>query len=247
MRASHGSVVALVAAMALALVASGVAVASPFTAVFGGSSPSAGGVEPCGEGEACAADSYEATTTSGPGFACNSQVSSCIDLGPGTNNELGTNGSGDVTLGSGGGGVLRVGDGFTATGNGSVTAVNGAMNLNGSTVLRDEFGGAVDILSPISLNGGSSVSKLTRAPLVTIDIPEIGNLGTYTDVFAVTGVAADDSVLVNPTAACSLPDGFGIAYAQASGTNQVRVSFRNGNNASSINPASCDFIFWVLR
>lgn len=46
---------------------------------------------------------YRATTTdgAGSGFACDGQLASCVDLGPGARNSIGTNAAGDILLGPG--------------------------------------------------------------------------------------------------------------------------------------------------
>ncbi|QSQ14032.1 hypothetical protein [Myxococcus landrumensis] len=55
------------------------------------------------------AEYFRATTGTGPGFQCDATVTSCVDLGPGTRNHIGTDAAGRILLGpDDGGGATEV-------------------------------------------------------------------------------------------------------------------------------------------
>lgn len=55
----------------------------------------------CGVNMTCTAEAFVATTGSGTAYAVSSQLASAVDLGPGSCDHLGTNGSGYVLVGGG--------------------------------------------------------------------------------------------------------------------------------------------------
>lgn len=69
--------------------------------------PPFGSVFPGGSGGSCTLDGtaaaiapyFRATTTTGTGYQCDAMLASCVDLGPGTRNFIGTNLAGDILLG----------------------------------------------------------------------------------------------------------------------------------------------------
>jgi hypothetical protein len=107
-------------------------VGSPFGSGNGGTAAG------CGENDSCAALSYEATASTGSGFTCNAALASCIDLGPGTANFIGTDGSGRIRLGDDTHSPeVWIGEGGTKFGNGTAQFQNGAVLFNGTTYLQN--------------------------------------------------------------------------------------------------------------
>jgi hypothetical protein len=116
--------------------------------------PPASGPTPCGVTQSCAAVSYEATATSGSGLACNALLASCLDLGPGADNEIGTNVSGQILLGPTTSTTCQVKMGanllFKCNGE---ALVNGPLNQYSSAgYFVNETGGAVKVDDAQGLN-----------------------------------------------------------------------------------------------
>lgn len=86
---------------------------------------------------------YVAVATTGKAYDVNSVLTCALDLGPGANNCLGTDGSGNVVIG--GGGVPNVLFGITGnvsiSGNGGVTITNSALNAFFNTILTNTASG----------------------------------------------------------------------------------------------------------
>lgn len=95
-------------------------------------------------GQDISADSYTATTSSGSGFSCSSQLESCQDLGPGACNYIGTDASGRVRIGTSCSPEVWLGGGETRLQPGNVQIVNGGLFLNG-TYIQNISTGAVFI------------------------------------------------------------------------------------------------------
>jgi hypothetical protein len=94
----------------------------------------------CGINQSCAAVSYEAEASSGSGFACTAALDACFDPGPGTCNEYGTNGSGDIILGGTDcNPTIRWGDSSVISGS-SWSNTNGAINCEGNCIHRNNSG-----------------------------------------------------------------------------------------------------------
>jgi len=208
-----------------------------------------GGSTGCGVDTSCVAPDFSATTASGPGFQCNNQTASCVKTGPGACNIIGTDSSGNQTFGAGCTSAYKAtfGAATEISGGGTMKIINGALLLNLNTFLADEFN-AVDIIDPegLRINNGEPISRMLRQE-VTIDVPELGNLGTYTSTTTITGAQPGDTVILNPSSDCTVPNGFAVAYTQVTVANTVMYSLRNGNNAASIDPAPCAYIFRVMR
>lgn len=221
-------------------------VGSPFGSGNGGS-PSAG----CGEDESCAAVSYEATAVTGSGFTCTAALASCVDPGPGPLNDIGTNGSGDLLLGSGNITVRVGGDSgsIVMTGNGSLTNTNGAINCEAGCQIRDSGNGTL----PINTTGGvvfNGTTPMVGFLLVPVTV-NIGSIAATTcdDVTAtVAGVEADDFVTVTPNFDMGVTDVIiGNARVTNAGTDEVTFRACNVVLVTAEDPASGQFLFWVAR
>lgn len=197
---------------------------------FGGPTPPGGGGASCGEDEECAALGYVATRTDGEaGFVCTG-TGVCIDLGPGSCNNWGTNAGGDIVAGEDGVCTPTVKVGNTSLGNGTVSISNGAF---------------VGTNSYLQLGGGSLVTTLLLVP-VTIDVGNI-TASTCLDVTAtVAGVEANDGVFVTRNFASTANYSVSDAYVTNAGTDEV--TFRACTpSILDVNPASGSYLFWVVR
>lgn len=184
----------------------------------------------CGLTQSCAAVSYVATRTNGDaGFVCTG-TGICIDLGPGSCNNWGTNAGGDIVAGEDGVCTPTVKVGNTSIGNGTVSISNGAF---------------VGTNSYLQLGGGSLVSGMLLVP-VTVNVGNI-TASTCLDVTAtVAGVEANDGVFVTRNFASSANYSVGDAYVTNAGTDEVTFRACNGT-AGDIDPASGSYLFWVVR
>jgi hypothetical protein len=218
-------------------------VGSPFGSGNGGGS----GGSSCGEDDSCAAVSYEATASSGSGFTCNATLASCVDLGPGTANFIGTDGSGRIRLGDDTHSPeVWIGDGSTKLQPGNVQIQNGALFLNGTTYLQNLSGAViVDDANGLVVNSTSAITGMLVVA-VTINLGSV--VGGCDDVTAtVAGVEASDAVFVTPNFNLNAADIFiGNARVTNAGTDEVtfRVCDIGGGGED---PDSGSFLFWVVR
>lgn len=143
----------------------------------------------CGEAESCAAVSYEATATSGTGLSCTAALEVCIDLGPGTANHIGTDGSGRIRFGDDthgpevwlGGGETRLQPGQVTTGyisleggsSGIRQLTTAIVPIEGTTRLVPVALGTCGASSEFGMRGdiaaGASTGARTRLCLCTSD------------------------------------------------------------------------------
>jgi hypothetical protein len=228
-------------ALALLVLLPAVALASSFSASSAGS---------CGVNMSCTPSSVTVTTTSGAGFACSAELASCVDLGPGTLNSLGTNASGDILVGDGNVTVRVGGSGgaIVMTGNGSLTNTNGAVNCDGNCQIRDSGNGVLPINTTggVSINSTSNMTGFHLVP-VTLDIPAIAgacDLVTAT----VAGVEANDGVFI--TTNFDMGPGAEVQVSNArvtnAGTDQVTF-LACDPSGGGLDPASGAYLFWVVR
>jgi hypothetical protein len=178
---------ALLAGVALAGLAGGgamifsalTATASGFTGPFGG--PYGGR---CGVNQSCAALAYEATRTDGEsGFTCTG-TGVCLDLGPGSLNQIGTNASGHILLGPvASNTIVKIGDTTTLTGNGDWTNVNGVFDLQFNAYMTNTQ------TKPVLVDDAQGFRIAPKAiaglPQCGVDVQE----GTFWPVLAAGGVA----------------------------------------------------------
>lgn len=188
-------------------------VASPAWASIIGGGTITGGAS--GGGGQCTLDGtvpavatyFRATTTDGAasGFACDGTLASCIDLGPGTRNFIGTNGAGDILLGPG------TGTGTAVRVFGTITALDvTAQNFTASNVIT--YSAALD-------QGASGFMRNTNpSKAVLVSDPEGLQISTSTTLVACS------ATLVGTLK----PQGF----AAASGT-RTRLCFCTTDNAAS--------------
>jgi hypothetical protein len=151
-------------------------------------------------GQDVSADTFTATTATGPAYVCGGALASCLDTGAGANNSIGTDASGRVLLATGAGtGVVRIGDGsqveFAENGNFSLT--NGAAILNGTTAIYNQTAGAsVPIDAPFGIKisakslAGSTGCVSTREGATVWDILSGGTTGAMTRVCRCTSDGA---------------------------------------------------------
>lgn len=134
-------------------------------------------------GQDVTAARFVASASSDTGYKCNAALTDCVDLGPGANNSIGTDGSGKVILGAGG--VPTVEFGITGnvsiSGNGGIGITNTALNLVNNAYITNSVG-------PIRLDDADGVQEqvLPSASLVECT----SALRTRRVVLSVT--AADD-------------------------------------------------------
>ena len=123
------------------------------------------------------ATSYRATTTTGTGYQCDATLASCIDLGPGTNNYIGTNVAGEILLGPGSGNstVVRV---FGSLYVSNITQSGGAFDSYFNAYLTNTFTGmplavndaeGLRIVGSTSLVACSATLRNTLKPLTFAD------------------------------------------------------------------------------
>jgi hypothetical protein len=151
-------------------------------------------------GQDISADTFVASTATGPAFACGGALADCFDTGAGANNSIGTDSSGRVLLATGAGtGVVRVGDGTQVeiAENGNFSLTNGAAIFNGSTVIYNQTTGAsVPIDAPFGLKinakslAASSGCASTREGAMVWDILSGGTTGAMTRVCRCTSDGA---------------------------------------------------------
>jgi hypothetical protein len=219
-------------------------VGSPFGSGNGGTPPAG-----CGEDESCAAVSYEATAVAGSGFTCTAALASCLDPGPGALNDIGTNGSGDILLGSGNVTVRVGGDSgsIVMTGNGSLTNTNGAINCDSGCQIRDSGNGVlpVNTTGGVSFNGTSAMTGFTFLA-ATVDVGNITAQTCLDVTTTIAGVEANDGVYVTRNFASTANYAVSDAYVTNAGTDEVTFRACNGTGGD-INPASGSYLFWVVR
>jgi hypothetical protein len=233
-------------AIAAGLTGIGAAVFSSLVAIatpFDGFTPPT-----CGVGEDCSSATFAASTASGSGFVCDAALAECFDPGPGTCNEIGTDGSGRLILG----GTdcnpdIRFGDSSILAGN-SWSNINGAINCDGNCQIRDSGNGTLPINTTggVTLNSTSAITGLILLDVV-VDIASIA-AGSCDDVTAtVTGVEANDGVFVTPSAALAVADVL-LGHAAVTNAGTDEVTFRACNvSAGALDPASATYRFWVVR
>jgi hypothetical protein len=92
----------------------------------------------CGVNMTCTAERFVATAGSGDGFACDSQLGSCFDVG-GACGQIGRDGSGFIQIGDGCSPVVDVGD-TTRIQSGQMILTNGGLFLDGTTYIQNQSG-----------------------------------------------------------------------------------------------------------
>ena len=217
-------------------------------AVFGGGGGGAGAVvDVLAEllGENVSANSYTATTATGPGLQCNGNLASCVRLGSGTRAYLGTNSSGDILLGPD--------DGSNATGvriSGYVRALSaqfiGPVDLLADNAYLTNNAGVLRLydLDGISFNDTTPL-KGRVALAVTFDSAAINNGTCLAQSVTVTGAALGDSVKVN--ADFELPDTVMIGNARVTAPNTVALRLCNVDVALAKDPVSGPYNFVLER
>lgn len=198
-------------------------------------------------GQTVVADSYRATTATGPAFYVDGILSCVLDLGPGARNCLGTNGSGDILLGPNDGGAgteVRVGGSVSAL---NLNLTNGFLNLvNNAAITNPQPGKPVYVTEEEGLSINSTTPLKGRvAVAVTFDAAAISNNTCNPQAVTVTGAVVGDFAQVNANFA--LPTGVGIQGVRVTATDTVEVNFCNVTSGGSLDPASGSYLFLLER
>lgn len=193
------------------------------------------------------ATSYRATTTTGTAYQVDAVLTCGIDLGPGTNNCIGTNVAGDVILGP-------------ASGNSTTGRIYGSFYI--SNILQ--AGGQVDVFGSSShlantfpatavkvtdsdgfqINGTTAIKGWVQAA-VAVDFAAINNSACATQSVTVTGAATGDGAWAN--ADFALPLGVSIGNVRVTAANTVELTLCNSTTAGPLDPSSGNFIFRLSR
>lgn len=120
-------------------------------------------------GQNISANSYTATASSGSGFSCSSQLESCVDVGPGACNYIGTDASGRIRIGTSCSPEVWLGDGTTRIQPGNVQVINGALFVSGSYIQNASTGAVlIDDADGLEINPQASTPTCAA-----------GNAGTF--------------------------------------------------------------------
>lgn len=113
--------------------------------------PSSGGTCTLNGTQPAIATYFRATATTGTGYQCDAMLASCVDLGPGAYNYLGTNVAGDIVLGPGSGSnaVVRVYGSLYVS---NIAQTSGAFDAYFNSYLTNTFAGM-----PLALNDAEGV------------------------------------------------------------------------------------------
>jgi hypothetical protein len=144
-----------------------------------------------GGGEACTLDGttavfasyFRATATSGTGYQCDALLASCIDLGPGARNYIGTNAAGDILLGpdSGTATVVRIfGTAYAA----GFATTNGIFDATLNTYIGNTWPG-----EPLKVDDAEGLKLVGRTTLATCSASLRGTLQSF--LFAAGSGTAD--------------------------------------------------------
>jgi hypothetical protein len=101
-----------------------------------------------------------------------------------------------------------------------------------------------DVKGDFKLGDGGTVLNHIIKVSISKNLPSIAAGASDVELFTVTGVVLDSSVMISPDIA--LTDGLVIAYARVSAANTVEVKFLN-NSAAAINLASTTFHITVVN
>jgi hypothetical protein len=197
-------------------------------------------------GQTVTAERFVATASSGSGFACSSVLSSCVDLGPGASNSIGTNVGGDILLGGGSTSTIaRIGD-ATLLQNGQIILTNGALTLDGSTFIRNQSAAVlITDTDGVNINSTSAVTGILL-DTEAIDVTNITANTCKDQTVTIAGVNANDKVFVTPNFSPSANVIIGNARVTNAGTDEVTFRLCNVATADE-DPASGDYLFFVIR
>jgi hypothetical protein len=187
------------------------------------------------------ASAYRASTATGPGFRCDNTLATCVDVGPGTCNDLGTNVAGELVVGGASGScVSRFGQIC-----GTQLGCNNTA-LVGSQLIRLPSTSPLDVTAPqgMAINGTTPTKGVVRAS-VSMDFASIPNATCLAQSVTVTGALVGDHVSVN--ADFAMPAPVGIGNARVTATNTVDLRLCNHDPVTSQDPAAGNFIFRLER
>jgi hypothetical protein len=203
-------------------------------------------------GQTVTAERFVASAASGTAYACNAALASCVDLGPGALNHIGTNGSGDILLGDAAGNpTVGIGPSTRFTGNGTWTNTNGAFVCNNGCFIVDQFG-----TSPVDIDDADGLDINNTTPIkgvvmlsATIDIAAIGPGHCMPVIATVAGVEVNDRVFLSPNfdLSASAPNTtVSNARVTNAGTDQVTFTACDATGTGE-DPASGSYLFLVIR
>jgi hypothetical protein len=242
MRMRLGALIAVSVAGAI-----GVSVFSIGTAT---SNPFGAGYTPptCGENLSCASADFAATASSGNGFSCTAALAECFDPGPGTCNEIGTNGSGQLVLGGTDCNPDIVwGDSSRIQGN-TWTNTNGAIVCNNGCFLVNQTGTEpvkITDAHGIAINGGTAITKHLHTS-ASLNFGSIAAGATASLTVTMTGARDGEGEQVNVTADCALEADIGVDHWYVSDADTVTVRVRN-HGAGAVDPAACTYVVGVWK
>lgn len=230
-----------------ALLVAGAASAQTFPGGGGGDGASPASVTAALVGQNVNANSYTATTATGPGFSVDAVLACSFDLGPGGRNCLGTNGSGDILLGPNDGGAgteVRISGTVSAL---NLNLTNGSLNLvNNASISNPQPGKPVYVTEEEGLTINNTTPLKGRVALaVTFDSASINNGTCLTQSVTVAGALTGDFVRVN--ADFALPDTVAIGNARVTASNTVALRLCNIDLALPADPASGPYNFVLER
>lgn len=224
---------------------SGVAVAG----VFGGGSGGGVGavVDVLAElvGKNVNANSYTATTTTGPAFIATGDRIDAIRLGSGSRATIGTNASGDIFIGPNDFGYttsLYLWGGIVTQG----IQVRSVLDVLGPGTYITNNDGVVQVVDPdgFKINGTTPLKGIVRAS-VTVDFPAIPNNDCVSVTTAVAGAQPHD--FVDAIADFDLPEDVTVRAEYVVSAGQVKLKACNHSNEAAEDPDSGAFIVRLER
>jgi hypothetical protein len=232
-----------VALLAL-LLASAASAAQPFPYGRGASAPTPADVQAALVGRMISADSYTATTATGPAFTAANNLVNAIQLGTGPRATIGACQSGAICIGPDdlgfttrlfvwgtiGTQMVQVRDSLDVLGNAAI------INNDGPVRIGDTDG--------IVINGTTAL-KGRVAVSVTFDSAAISNNACNPQSVTVTGALAGDFVSVNANFA--LPTGVVLGNARVTSANTVELTLCNVTTGGTLDPASGPYLFKLER
>lgn len=237
----HPYVAAFFAVLALG---SGVAMASKIGAGGGGGVGAAVDVLGALVGQDVNANSYTATTTTGPAFISTGDRVDAVKLGTGARASIGTCNGGAICLGPSTGNSTGVYvSGFIVS---TSQQVQGELDLLGDNAYLRNNSGAVNVRDTdgLSINDTTPVKGVVLAR-VTFDFPSITNNACSTQSVTVTGAALQDYVKAN--ADFALPADVSIGNARVTSANTVELKLCNHSSTGPQDPASGAYNFEIMR
>jgi hypothetical protein len=229
------------------LLASAASAAQPFPYGRGASAPTPADVQAALVGRMISADSYTATTATGPAFIATNNLVNAIQLGTAPRATIGSCNATGICLGPNDGAISTmvyisgslVSKSAQIQGPLDMLGVDAYLiNNNGSDAVRVEDVDGFRINGTTPLKGRVAVS-------VTFDSAAISNNACNPQTVTVTGALAGDFVSVNANFA--LPTGVVIGNARVTSANAVELTLCNVTTGGTLDPASGPYLFKLER